>query len=125
MRRQQGRVTRTGSARRSDTLARGAGDPRDRRREAQRLTDSDLDPAVLHIVDGRLTLVDSATKASGPKLVDLSAGAPSNTVAPIPDLVASPATVADLHADLLNVTLPAIRNALAALAAAVNSANTK
>lgn len=51
------RTARRTSGRQAGTLAGGRGDPRDHRREAQRLTDQDLDPAYLRVLNGQLTLV--------------------------------------------------------------------
>lgn len=121
MRRQRGRVARAGTARRSEALEKGGGDPRQRRSEAQRLTDKDLDPAALKIENGRVTLVrEKAEPVARAALSDYSAGTPSTAVPAIPD-PAVPATAAALQADLVANALPALRNALATLAATMNA----
>lgn len=123
-RRQQGRIARQGAARHSEMLSKGvSGDPRDHRREAQRLTDADLDPKTLAIVDGRLTVVNGAG-ASGvatPELVDQTTGTALEAVPEIADLASAPASATALRDELVQTTLPAIRDALATLAAAVNA----
>jgi hypothetical protein len=123
MRRQQGRIARQGSARHSDTLSKsGSGDPRDHRREAQRLSDGDLDPTVLKIENGRLTLVAKAGAGSTvAPVVDQTTGTASNVVPELADLTAAPATATALRDELVSTTLPAIRNAIATLAAKMNA----
>jgi hypothetical protein len=120
MRRQQGRIARQGSARHSDTLSKsGSGDPRDHRREAQRLSDGDLDPTVLKIENGRLTLVAKAGAGSTvAPVVDQTSGTASHVIPELRDpvdLTAAPATATVLRDELVSTTLPAIRDALASI----------
>lgn len=69
-RQDRARAARSNSARHSATMAGGRGDPRDHRREDQRLTDHDLDERFFAIEDGKLTL---SLDAAG--LADLLASA--------------------------------------------------
>jgi len=61
------RANLRGSARHSNLMADGRGDPRDHRREGSRLTDNAFDPTFFEIdTDGRLTLTaGAATGAAG------------------------------------------------------------
>lgn len=62
---ERARAHRRGSARHSNTMADGRGDPRDHRREEQRLTSDDIDPRYFSIVNGQLTLeLDPAALAA-------------------------------------------------------------
>jgi len=140
------RVNLRGGGRHSRTMADGRGDPRDHRREAQRLTDDFVDPAFFRIVNGRLTLaidqkgmaaLTSSLAGAGlavsedgrltlnlltaKKVQDSSGGTASDTLAEVVDPADAPATADALREDLVDNVLPALRNALATLAARLNS----
>ncbi len=127
------RAFQRGNARHSNTMAGGRGDPRDHRREDQRLTDSMIDPDFFAVKDGRLTLeigqkgmarlvealagdglrvsTDgklSVSSGSVKKVIDSTTGTPSDTVPAIPTTS-------------LAAAVEAIRNALATLTSRVNT----
>lgn len=117
------RRSRGTSSRHSSLLAGGRGEPRDSRREGQRLTDKDLDPDHFEIVDGKITLKEqpAAASAAMAPLADNSGGAKSRQgIAVVPDPGSAPATATVLRDDLVANTLPALRNAIATLAARLN-----
>lgn len=159
-RQERARASRNNSARHSNLMAGGRGEPREHRRGDQSITDHDIDERFFAIQDGKLTLdMDAAglarllegavgaglelrdgklavrlgatlaldrdgsmavrfTEVS--TLTDDTAGTPSSTLAVIPDPANSPATADALRDDLVLNALPAIRDALASLSAAVN-----
>lgn len=123
------RASSRGSGRHSNLMSGGRGEPRDHRREDQRITDNDLDEQTLEIdTKGRLTVKpDVATAAvaglfnSIEAIVDNTAGTVSPTLPSIPDPADTPASADALRDDLVANTLPPIRDALASLSNKLNA----